>query len=158
MSRGVLGRWTRAQPPGGKGSEAVRLLPLAAAGERVAGPDEADNDQPENPEITGIAAERHHAENDDGDDGRDNPAGDPGSSERGFVFLLEILGQLLDLQRRFPSGLSCRFHASTTSLREGARLPLARRGRKRSRIVYYRTSRSKNSMIPCAAPCGHWCG
>ena len=63
--------WTRAQPPGGKGPEPAGLLPLAAAGERVAGPDEADNDQPENPEVTGIAAERDHAEDDDGDDSRD---------------------------------------------------------------------------------------
>src|SRR5919106_3080232 len=151
----ALGRWTRAHPPRGKGSETIRLLPLAAAGKRVAGPDEADDDQPENAEITGIAAERHHAEDDDGDDGRDNPAGDPRPSERGCVFLLVILGQLLDLQCRFPSGVSCRFHASSTSLRERASLPLTRTGRKRSRIVYYPTSRSKNSMIPCAAPSGH---
>jgi hypothetical protein len=39
MSCGVLGRCTRAQPPGGKGPEAIDLLPLAVAGERVAGPD-----------------------------------------------------------------------------------------------------------------------
>jgi hypothetical protein len=81
MSRGVLGCWTGAQPQGGKGPQAAGLLPPAAAGKRIAGPDEADNDQPANPEITGIAAERDHAEDDDGDDGRDNPAGNPGSSK-----------------------------------------------------------------------------
>jgi hypothetical protein len=103
-------RWTRAQPPGGKGPEPAGLLSLAAAGERVAGPDQADNNQPENPEVTGIAAERDHAEDDDGDDGRDNSAGDTGSSESGFVIPLEILGQLLDLERHYPSGVSYGFH------------------------------------------------
>jgi hypothetical protein len=46
-----------------------------------------------------------------GDDGHDNPAGDTGSSERGFVVSFEILGQLLDLKRHFPSGVSYRVHA-----------------------------------------------
>src|SRR5918996_4845933 len=110
MSCGVLGRWTRAKPPGGKGPEAAGLLPLTAAGKRVACPDKADDDQPENPEITRIAAERHHAEDDESDDRHDNPAGDSGASERGFVFLLEILCQLLDVERRFPSAVSRQFH------------------------------------------------
>jgi hypothetical protein len=98
-------RWPGTQPPGGKVPKAAGLPPLAAAGERAAGPDKADNDQPENPEITRIAPEHQQAQDHDGDDGSDNPAGDPGSSERGFVFLLEILGQLLDLECRFPSGV-----------------------------------------------------
>jgi hypothetical protein len=80
---------------------------------RVAGPDKADNDQPENPKIPRIGAERQQAQDYECDNGRDDPAGDPGSSERGFVFLLEILGQLLDLERRFLSAVSCRFHALT---------------------------------------------
>jgi hypothetical protein len=107
----VLGRWTRAQPPGGKGSEAVGLLPLAAAGERVGGPGKADNDQPENPEITSVSTEQQQAQDHDGDDRHDNPAGDAGSSECGFVVPFEILSQLLDLKRRFPSGVSYRCHA-----------------------------------------------
>jgi hypothetical protein len=37
-------------------------------------------------------------------------AGDTGSSERGSS-LCEILGQFLDLKRRFPSGVGYRFHA-----------------------------------------------
>jgi hypothetical protein len=32
-------------------------------------------------------------------------------SERGFVVSFEILGQLLDLKRHFPSGVSYRVHA-----------------------------------------------
>ena len=44
-------------------------------------------------------------------DAHDNPAGDTGASESGFVIPLEILGELLDLERSFPSGVSYRFHA-----------------------------------------------
>ena len=101
----------RAQPPGGQGPEAAGLLPRAAARERVVGPGKADNDQPENPKITPITAKRQQAQDDDGYDGHGDPAGDTSSSERGFVIPFEILGQLLDLKRRFPSGVSYRFHA-----------------------------------------------
>ena len=63
------------------------------------------------PEITRITTDHQQAQDYDGDDGHDNPAGDTGSSERGFVIPFEILGQLLDLKRRFPSSVSYRFHA-----------------------------------------------
>ena len=84
-------RGAAAQPPGGKSLEAAGLLPLAAAGQRVAAPDEADEDQPEDPEIARITAEHQRAQDHDGDDGHANPACDAVASERGFVILLRTL-------------------------------------------------------------------
>jgi hypothetical protein len=69
------------------------------------------NGQPENPEITRVTAEHQQAQGDDGDDGHDNPAGDTGSSERGFVVPFRNPRPALDLKRRFPSGVSYRFDA-----------------------------------------------
>jgi hypothetical protein len=76
----------------------------------MAGPGETDDHHPEKPQVAPVAACDEQDKDDDRDHAGDGPADDAGAVERGRIAALELLGQLLDLERDFPSGGHHRVH------------------------------------------------